>query len=304
MPGLFLLVMGLESPSATARTVHIDTHAQLVKRLMQRHRAGTRYRFGTRLRVAADLDADWIVIKNTVLLRQLTWLTSASLSRATLPGFGFLKRWKNLQRLDLSKTRIRSLKPLAGLTRLRELDISGSRVRDVRPLAKAANLMELRLGDTRITDLRPLQHMALSRLELGSTTMARLPRLGTLAVDRLVITDAKANLDFRSLATAQITRLVLDSTGVTQLRGLAKHPTLRVISLTRTRVALQAIRKLCKANQALQVITPKGRTVGRTIHWMRARPKLSNYPCLTGTGACSRETFGWERRKVIRWVSP
>lgn len=271
---------------------------------MERHRAGTRYRFGARLRAAADLDADWIVIRNGPLLRSLTWLRTASFSRATLPGFAFLQLWKDLRGLDLSKTRIRSLRPLSGLQHLRELDISATAVNDLRPLSKLKSLMDLRLSETRITDLSPLKLMALARLELGASRMTRLPRLSTLAVDKLVITDAAAHLDFSPLAKARITHLVLDATAVTRLKGLASHPTLAGISLRKTRVTLGTIRRLLKKNRSLQVITPKGRTVGQVVRWVRARPRLSNYPCLLGTGACRTQTFGWERRRVIHWIAP
>jgi hypothetical protein len=77
-----------------------------------------------------------------------------------------------------------------------------------------------------------------------------------------------------------------------------------VISLRKTRVDLKSIRALLKANNTLQVITPAGRTVGRVIQWVQTRPRLSNYPCLLGTGACHRETFGWERRKVVQFILP
>jgi len=304
VPGLILLAQGLGGADAQARTLRIDDHSRLVRTLMQRHRPGTRYRIGARLRAKGDLDADWIAIRNTTLLRQLTWLRSLSLSRATVPGFAFLKRLIRLERLDLSKTRISSVRPLAGLTRLRQVDLSSTRVRDLSPLVRCTSLMDLRLSETRVRDLSVLRSTTLSRLELGSRKMTRLPNLSILVVDTLVITDAKPRLDFTPMAKAQVTRLVLDATGVTQLKGLASHPNLRAISLRRTRVTLQTIRALLKKNRALQVVTPKGRTVGRVVQWVQARPRLSNYPCLLGTGACTRETFGWERRRIVRWIAP
>lgn len=304
VPGLFLLAQGLGGSYAQARTLRIDDHSKLVQTLMQRHRPGTRYRIGSTLRAKGDLDADWIAIRNTTLLRQLTWLRSLSLSRATVPGFAFLKRLTRLERLDLSKTRISSVRPLAGLTRLRQLDLSTTRVKDLGPLVRCTSLMDLRLSETRVRDLTALRSTTLARLELGSPKMTRLPNLSTLAVDTLVITDAKPRLDFAPMVQAQVTRLVLDASGVQHLGGLAKHPTLRAISLRRTRVTLQTIRALLKKNRTLQVVTPKGHTVGRVISWVQARPRLSNYPCLLGTGACTRETFGWERRRIVRWIAP
>lgn len=304
LPGLLALVMALEGSDVQARTLRIENHSKLVQTLMKRHRPGTRYRFGSALRAKADLDADWITIRNTTLLRQLTWLRSLSLSRAKVPSFAFLKRLTRLERLDLSKTRISSLRPLAGLTRLRQLDLSSTRTKDVGPLARCTSLMDLRLSETRVQDLSALRATVLDRLELGSPKMNRLPNLSTLAVHTLVITDAKSRLDFSSLALAQITRLILNATGVTQLKGLAKHPTLRTLSLRRTRVTKKTIRALLKQSRSLQIITPKGRTVGTVVDWVQARPRLSNYPCLTGTGPCTRETFGHERRPVLRYIAP
>lgn len=302
--GLAVLIAGLGTPDARARTLRIDSHSKLVQTLMQRHRRGTRYRIGAALRTRAELDADWIAIRNTTLLRQLTWLRSLSLSRATVPGFAFLARLKRLERLDLSKTRISSLRPLAGLTRLRQLDLTATRVKDLRPLVRCTSLMDLRLSETPVQDLTALGAITLARLELGSSKMTRLPKLSNLAVDTLVITDAKPGLDFTPMAPAQVTTLILDATGVTHVKGLAGHPTLRAISLRRTRVTLPTLRALLKKNRTLQIVTPKGRTVGSVVRWLPARPRLSNYPCLTGQGACTRETFGWERRRVLRWIAP
>jgi len=304
VPGLFLLVSGLGGSSLQARTLRIDNHSKLVQTLMERHRPGTRYRIGSVLKAKGDLDADWIAIRNVTLLGQLTWLRSLSLSRATVPSFTFLKRLKRLERLDLSKTRISSVRPLTGLTRLRQLDLSSTRVHDLRPLAKLASLMDLRLSETRVSDLTPLRLVSLARLDLGSPRMVRPPNLSTLSVDTLVITDAGPRLDLTPLARARIDKLVLDATAVKQLRGLAKNSSLQVISLRRTPMKIQTIRALLAQNRTLQIITPKGRTVGRQITWVRSPPRLSNYPCLQGQGPCTRESFGQERRRVVHYITP
>jgi Leucine Rich repeats (2 copies) len=304
VPGLFGLVLAHGGASAQARTLRIDNHSKLVQTLMERHRPGTRYRIGAKLRAKGDLDADWITIRNATLLRQLTWLRSLSLSRASVPGFVFLKNLGRLERLDLSKTRITSLGPLARLTRLRQLDLSSTGVRDVRPLAKLTSLMDLRLSETRVRDLTSLHSFTLARLELGSPKMARPPNLSTLTVDTLVITDAGPRPDLTPLARARIGKLVLDATGVKQLRGLEKNKTLQVISLRQTQVTLQTIRALLTQNRALQIITPKGRTVGRVITWVRTPPRVSDYPCLQGQGPCTRETFAPKRQPIVRWIAP
>ncbi|MFH2009313.1 MAG: hypothetical protein ABI333_22170 [bacterium] len=300
-----VLLIGLRGDEAEARTLVIDNEKQLVTALMRPHRAGTRYRFGASMLAKGELEADWVTLRNNVLLKRLTWLRALSLRRSKVPSFGFLRHLTRLERLDLAQTRIRSLKPLARLRALRLLDLSATPVQSLKPLQGCGALSELRLGDTRVSDLSPLKGRFLHRLALGRSGMKRLPRLGDLAgVDTLIITEGAASLELLPLLKLHLTALVLDDSRVTGIAPLSGHPHLRTLSLRRTMVSLPAIRALLAKNRHLRIITPKGRAVGQVVVWVKVAPRISQYPCLTDTGSCPREYFGPQRRPVYRWIDP
>ena len=58
--------------------------------------------------------------------------------------------------LDLSKSKITDITPLAGLTDLKRLDLSDSPITDITPLAELTNLELLVLSEIPITDITPL----------------------------------------------------------------------------------------------------------------------------------------------------
>ena len=75
--------------------------------------------------------------------------------------------------LDLSKTNISDLSPLAGMSGLTTLDLWGTRVSDLSPLAGLSGLTSLVLYNTRVSDLSPLAGLAkLKVLFLGGTAVS------------------------------------------------------------------------------------------------------------------------------------
>lgn len=62
----------------------------------------------------------------------------------------------SLTELYLSKTSIRDLSPLVGLSRLTVLDLSSTQVRNIAPLAGLPYLTQLDLSWTQVRDLTPL----------------------------------------------------------------------------------------------------------------------------------------------------
>ena len=64
------------------------------------------------------------------------------------------------------------------------------------------------------------------------------------------------------------------------------------------------IRAFLSRTRQVEVITTKGKRVGRTVVWVRVAPRPSDYPCLMGTGACPTERFGPRLHPRYHWVDP
>jgi len=78
---------------------------------------------------------------------------------------------KNLRVLTINAdTKVRDLRPLAGMNNLQELSIYTPTVEDLRPLTGLTNLQELGLRGTGVRDLRPLAALLnIRRLRLSET---------------------------------------------------------------------------------------------------------------------------------------
>ena len=80
--GLGTLGLWPDPAAARSRATTIQNHKGLLGALLRPHRAGARYRFSARLKGRAELDAEWMALRNLPLLRSLTWLRTAALHRA------------------------------------------------------------------------------------------------------------------------------------------------------------------------------------------------------------------------------
>lgn len=299
------LCLGAAAPSARARTVDVPDHDTLVRLLLRPHAPGVRYRIGPGLAAREELDAEWLRLRNMALLRQLGFVRTLSLRRATVPSFGFLLAMPRLERLDLSRTAIRSLAPLARAVGLTELDLADTPVIDLRPLARMRHLRELDLSGTAVTDLSPLAGRRLRRLTLGRPGRWSLPDLSRLgAVGTLTLRHVVPGLDLAPLRRVRLAELALEGTTVRDLSALAAHPTLDRLSLRRTRVSVAAVRALLRRSPALRVVMPDGRVVGRVTVFREVAPDPRDYPCLVGAGPCLSESFGPQRVRATRFVMP
>ena len=83
-------------------------------------------------------------------------VTVVDLDRTRVTDLKPLAGLKNLERLSLSVTRVNDLTPLAGLNSLEELSLEYSQVSDLTPLAGLNRLEGLGLSGTQISDLTPL----------------------------------------------------------------------------------------------------------------------------------------------------
>lgn len=74
-----------------------------------------------------------------------------------------VSRLTNLEKLDLSDSKIEDLSPLYGLYHLKNLNLKNTSVSDLSPLENLLNLCELNIEDTKVSNLKPLEN--LSKLE-------------------------------------------------------------------------------------------------------------------------------------------
>ncbi|MCF2562381.1 leucine-rich repeat domain-containing protein [Bifidobacterium boum] len=128
-----------------------------------------------------------------------------------------LQVFTNLERLDLSGTRVSDVSPLSKLTKLTELDLGGTQVSDVSPLSKLVNLEYLNFAGNRVSDVSPLSKLVhLKELYLYGTGVSDVSPLSKLT-----------NLE----------DLGLDSTGVSDVSPLSKLVNLTSLWLNSTKVS-------------------------------------------------------------------
>lgn len=103
-------------------------------------------------------------------------------------GVESLAACKALKYLDLRRTEVSDLRPLAGLAGLDWLLLSGTRVADLEPLGGATALTQLFVDYTRVSSLRPLVDLsALGLLDLTGAPVADLKPLARIATLRVLV---------------------------------------------------------------------------------------------------------------------
>ena len=141
--------------------------------------------------------------------------------------------------LDLRKTDLTELGPLAGLPRLQWLSLRNTQVSDLGPLAGLPQLQALYLDNTQVSDLGPLaglprlQWLSLSNTQVSDLgPLAGLPLLQTLYLDNTQISDLSPLAEL-----PQLQMLYLDNTKVSDLGPLAGLPQLQTLFLNNTQVS-------------------------------------------------------------------
>jgi internalin A len=89
---------------------------------------------------------------------------------------------RSLTDLNLNRSQISDVKPLAGLTNLIQLFLYGNQISDVKPLAGLTNLTYLLLESNQITDIKPLAGLTnLNVLHLESNQITDINPLAGLS---------------------------------------------------------------------------------------------------------------------------
>jgi hypothetical protein len=140
--------------------------------------------------------------------------------------------------LDLDKTAITDLAPLAAMTRLQRLYLNQTDITDLAPLAGMTGLQTLSVDQTAITDLAPLAGMTgLQRLSLNKTAITDLAPLAGMTGLQSLFLDQTAITDLAPLAgMTGLQALFLDQTAITDLAPLAGMTGLQTLWLSQTAI--------------------------------------------------------------------
>ncbi|MGQ0565371.1 MAG: leucine-rich repeat domain-containing protein [Gemmobacter sp.] len=168
----------------------------------------------------------------------LTALTALNLWRTPVTELFPLAVLTALTRVVLESAKVTDLSPLAFLNDLTTLDLSGTPVTNLMPLAQLTNLTSLSLGATPVSDLKPLAHLAsLRTLHLWKTPVANLTPLSQLTSLTTLEFWQTLVTDLAPLATlTALTTLNLSGTPVTDLAPLATLTALTTLGLSHTQV--------------------------------------------------------------------
>ncbi|MCB6177185.1 hypothetical protein LHP98_03455 [Rhodobacter sp. Har01] len=172
---------------------------------------------------------------------------------------------QGLSEIDLSRTAVADLAPLASLTALRSLWLNQTAVADLAPLAGLTALQTLRLDQTAVADLAPLAGLtALQWLKLDQTAVADLSPLAGLTALQWLWLSQTAVADLAPLAgLTALESLALDQTAVADVAPLAGLTALQTLRLDQTAVAdlaplagLTALRSLFLSQTAVADLAP------------------------------------------------
>ena len=128
-------------------------------------------------------DADWNKKVLEVICRQSkeARVNSLDLKKTRISELGPLAHLTTLKSLHLGGTQVSDLGPLANLTGLESLHLWGTQVSDIGPLANLTGLESLYLGGTQVSELGPLAHLTtLKSLHLGGTQVSDIGPLANL----------------------------------------------------------------------------------------------------------------------------
>ncbi len=251
---------------------------------------------------------------------------------ATLPRLRllYLRGHRNLRRLDaigalpelrfleLPRSGVTDLAPLAAAARLTSLDITDTAVADLAPLASVPALRTLAAGGTQIRDLAPLRGAALTSLRMDGTAvrdlapLAAMTTLRNLSLARVAVTDIGPLVELTSLI-----QLDLSGTGVTDGSALAKLTSLIFLELEETPVAdIACVRGMRDLEQislgravtsleplrglpALRVVSLSVRTAD-TVEVLRTLPALTWVGLADGTFSPAEVAALRQRRPDLR----
>jgi Leucine-rich repeat (LRR) protein len=164
-----------------------------------------------------------------------------SLDLSNNPGIRTLEplaQLTKLKYLNLSSTAISDLTPIRNLTLLTDLSISGTQISDLHPIRYAAEMRRLNMSHTPVRTTDPLQKMVgLQWLEASNTQVTDLVPLASLSDLRFLSLRRTPAFELTPIATLnKMEHLDVSSTGVTDLTALAGMQQLVSLNIDSTRI--------------------------------------------------------------------
>lgn len=212
-------------------------------------------------------------------LRNLGHLHTLTLG-GSMRDFSFLAGVA-VDKLRLAGSQITDLTALRSLARVRTIDLSRTLVRDLRPLAGLPSLERLELADTPVTDLGSLRKLLhLRNLGLNGTNVRDLTplyglrKLWSLSAKRTKVESIAGKPSWPRLAW-----LELEDTPLRDISGLSGLPSLSSAYLARTRIADLTPLGSCRALKTLSLDNTLVRSVAPLATLERLRTlSLSGTP--------------------------
>jgi len=175
------------------------------------------------------------IISQEAIRASTSSLQSLNLSRTQVQD---LLPLASLQHLDLSDTQVQDLSPLASLSSLQHLDLRNTQVQDLSPLASLSSLQHLALLGTQVQDVSPLASLSsLQHLALLGTQVQDLSPLASLSSLQHLDLSGTQVQDLSPLASlSSLQHLALLGTQVQDLSPLASLSSLQHLVLSDTQV--------------------------------------------------------------------
>jgi Leucine-rich repeat (LRR) protein len=208
-------------------------------------------------------------------IRQMNAITEIDLSNnPMIQNIEPLARLNNLQKLNISGTKISDLAPIRNLTELQEIDASRSGVTDISVLKYASKITRLNIEKTGVSDISVVKKMpsiqflntsstkatdftaltdltALTNLNLSNTALQSLIPLQNLVAIQILDISSTPVSDLAPISNLKsVIDLSIDSTNVVNISPVAQMTSVQVLSMNYTKAntlePLKALTKLQK----------------------------------------------------------
>ncbi|MDK9720054.1 MAG: hypothetical protein OEL53_02615 [Rhodospirillales bacterium] len=159
---------------------------------------------------------------------ELTKLPSLDLSKSSISDLSPLANMKALPHLWFNNTNVTDLTPIEGLSNLKSIDFSATKVSDIAPLANLLGLNKISGHSTFVSDITPLFHLTnLSSLVLSFSLVSNLAPITNLRnLRRLVLAETPID-DLTPLSgLSQMEAIVITGTKIADLAPIAFLPKL------------------------------------------------------------------------------
>ena len=199
-----------------------------------------------------------------------------------------LKAGGKIRRVDLFKSGVGDISPLAGLP-LRELILEDTKVSDISVL-KGMPLKVLKIQNTGVSDITPLQGMTLNQLNLMGTKVTDISVVSKMPLKTLWISSTSID-DLSPLEGKSLESLDVQDAPVTDLSVLNGMSTLKRLNIAGSKVT--DLTPLEGLQLERLIFTPK--LINRGIDIVKEMPSLDKIGIGTSFNTVMRPADFWEK---------